>query len=136
MGKVFSHPERQRLFEQTVEGLRKLFPNAKESFIRGQAQSKARNLPVKKVATPPSAPISVAQTYRAPTRADRAESHRNKMLWKAQRRAGQAVATKEQRATPSYRGRLAWAVAANLSDRHPDAGMSHAEHARRKAGRG
>jgi hypothetical protein len=79
--------------------------------------------------------IRCAAQYRPSTRAERQFQHSSTMLWKASRRERQYAAFEEQRRSPRYQRSLAWAVAANLSDRHPDAGLTHAEHARRKAER-
>lgn len=118
--KVFAYPARQAQFEQSLKALRELFPDARESFIRKQAQSNARNVPVPKEPRIARARPIVAQLYRVPTRADRAETHRNKMLWKKQRRAGDRT------------GRI---PRANLSRNHPDYGCTPAEHERRKTAR-
>ncbi len=121
-GNPFKHSARRKAFDQAITALRKLFPNAKESFIRAEARGKARQVAVKKKPKPPKVPVNVAQTYRAPTRAERAGSHREKMLRKAGRRHGHPNMLPEP--------------LANLSRNHPDYGCSPVEHAQRKAGRG
>jgi hypothetical protein len=115
----FTHPKRREAYDAAFTALRKLFPNARESFIRGQAQSKARNLPVAKKPRKPRVRVIVAQTYRAPTRAERNQTHRDKMQSKSESRHG-------------HDGMLP-NPCANLSRNHPDYGCTPAKHARRKA---
>jgi hypothetical protein len=120
MGRIFTRPERQAHFERAVESLGKQFPTAKPDFIRALAWSSARRVTVKPRERKPSAPISVAQTYRSPTRAERTTVHRDKMLYKSQ--------------YPARCGKAS-APAANLSRNHPDYGCTPAEHEARKLAR-
>lgn len=80
-GNPFSKKERRAAFDENVKALRKLFPNAKPSFIRKEAQSRARA-----IAVPPKTKLAkldrkacVAVTYRKPTRAERQPDHAAKM---------------------------------------------------------
>lgn len=88
IGNPFTKKLRRDAFQASVDALRKLFPNARSSFIRAEAQSKARAIPVpaKPKKTKPDRKARVAVTYRAPTRAERDAAHRNKMAFKKQRR--------------------------------------------------
>jgi hypothetical protein len=57
-----------------------------------------------------------------------------KMLSKRQRRAAAFQHHLRTRESREYKRSLSWTIRANLSSSHPDYGMTHAEHARRKAG--
>ncbi len=82
--------------------------------------------------------IAVNPCYRLPstaTKAERTAAHRARMRRKLASRGPIHAARQAHWSTRTGAKQLRWLIRANLSAGHPDYGMTHAEHARRK-GRG